>query len=210
MSDTVNSQKIKHLTWIFKVNWYNGMLIFVAHYMLFLILPVCAVYDGKEASSDLSATSLPFPASNRGQRNPCLPVAPIGKLRRGELGRGRSRVPNYKVTRENQSLLVLSWYWRHRVHQTADQWVSLGRRRKEEGSGAGYCTEESVPRCVQITPKVVGDPVTCSDVLAWMFTCLVWLYACATPSMMWLWILQSQIAVAQNCPTSFVSLRWTT
>lgn len=40
-----------------------------------------------------------------------------------------------------------------------------GRRRKEEGSRAGYCPKESVPRCVQITPKVVGDPVTCSDVL---------------------------------------------
>lgn len=112
---------------------------------------------GREASSDLSVTSLPFPASNWGQRRPCLPVVPsvIGKLRRGELGRGRNGAPNYKVTRENQSLLELSWYWRHRAHQTVDQWVSLGRRRKEEGSRAGYCTKESVPRRVQITPKVV-------------------------------------------------------
>lgn len=31
-----------------------------------------------------------------------------GKLRRGELGRGRNTALSYKVTRENQSLLELS------------------------------------------------------------------------------------------------------
>lgn len=50
-----------------------------------------------------------------GQKDPCVLVMPsaTGKSRRGELGRGRNRAPNYKVTRENQSLLELSWYWRH-------------------------------------------------------------------------------------------------
>lgn len=114
----------------------------------------------------------------------CLLVvsSAIGKSRLGELGRGRNRAPNYKVTRENQSLLELSWYWRPTAHLTVDQWVSPGRRRKEEGTRAGYCTKESVPCCVQITPRAVGDPVTCSDVLAWMFTCLFWLCARATPT----------------------------
>lgn len=115
--------------------------------VFFLILQVHVVNRGGEASSDRSAASLPFPnpsppfpASNRGQRVPCLLVVPnaTGKLRRGELGRGRNGVLNYKVTRENQSLLELSWYWRHSAHQTLDQWVSPGRRRKEEGSRAGY------------------------------------------------------------------------
>lgn len=186
-------------------------LVFIRN-ILFLTLQVHAVARGREASSDLSATSLLFPASNRGQRDPCLLVvsSAIGKLRRGELGRGRNRAPNYKVTRENQSLLELSWYWRHRAHQTADQWVSLGRRRKEEGSRAGYCTKESVPRCVQITPKVVGDPVTCSDVLVWMFTCLFWLYANATPTKVLALELVLQITMPQNWPTSFVLLRSTT
>lgn len=185
MSHTIEALghwQIKLFTCIFNMNIYNSMPLYVTYYKHYFLIQV--VNGGREASSDLSATSLPFPASNGGQRDPCLPVVPsaIGKLRRGELGRGRNRAPNYKVTRENQSLLELSWYWRHRAHQTADQWVSPGRRRKEEGSRAGYCTKESVPRCVQITPKVVGDPVTCSDVLVWMFTCLFWLYARVTPT----------------------------
>lgn len=104
-----------------------------------------------------------------------------GKLRRRELGRGRNRAPNDKVTSENQSPLELSWHLRHRTQQRAAQLVSLGRKRKEKGSRAGYCTEESVPCCVQITPKIVRDPVTCSDVLLWMFTCLFWPYASSTP-----------------------------
>ena len=100
---------MKHFTWIFKINVCNGIPLYVT-YVLFLILQVRAVDRAREASSDLSATSLLFPASNRGQRDPCLLVVPsaIGKLRRGELGRGRNRAPNYKVTRENQSLLELS------------------------------------------------------------------------------------------------------
>lgn len=49
-----------------------------------------------------------------------------GKLRRGELGRGRNRAPVYKVTRENQSPLEWSWHWRHRNQQTVDQWAPLG------------------------------------------------------------------------------------
>lgn len=130
-----------------------------------------------------------------------------GKLRRGELGRGRNRAPNYKVTRDNQSPAELSWHWRHRTQHTVDQWVSLGRKRKEEGSRAGYCTKESVPRCVQITPKVVGDPVTCSDVLVWMFTCPFWLYANATPTKDLALELVLQITMTENCPTSFVLLK---
>lgn len=110
-----------------------------------------------------------------------------GKLRRGELGRGRNTALNYKVTRENQSLLELSWHWRHRTEHTADQWVSLGRKGKEEGSRAGHCNKESVPCCVQITPKVVGDPVTCSDVL---FKCSHAYFGCMSmPHLpgIWLW-----------------------
>lgn len=85
-----------------------------------------------------------------------------GKLRRSKLGRGRNGAPNYKVTRENQSPVELSWHWRHRTRETADQWVSLhgeaeekgGEREKEEEGGvrAGYCSEKSVPCCVQISP----------------------------------------------------------
>lgn len=125
-----------------------------------------------------------------------------GKLRRGELGRGRNRAPDYKVTRDNQSPLELSWHWRHRTQQTADQWVSLGRKRKEEGSRAGYCTKKSVPRWVQITPKVVGDPVTCSDVLVWMFAYLFWPYANATPNKDLALEIVLQITMTVNgCPT---------
>lgn len=46
-----------------------------------------------------------------------------GKLRRGELGRGRNGLP---ATRENQSPLEWSWHWRHRNQQTVDQWAPLG------------------------------------------------------------------------------------
>lgn len=156
-------------------------------YIMFLNLQVDR---RRERSSDVAGTFLQFltqstlfPPSHRVQRDPCLLLVPsaTGKSRLGELGRGGNRTPNYKVTRENQSLLELSWYWRHRAHQTADQWVSQGTRRKGEGTRSGYCTKESVPRCVQIIPKVVRDPVTCSDVLGWTFTCLFWLYAHATP-----------------------------
>ena len=89
-------------------NIYNSMPLYVTYFIRYFLIHV--VNGDREASSDLSATSLPFPASDVGQRDPCLPVVPsaIGKLRRGELGRGRNRAPNYKVTRENQSLLELS------------------------------------------------------------------------------------------------------
>lgn len=146
----------------------------MSHIMCYLLFYLCMLLKVEKKHLRTFQPHLFHFLLQTGQRNPCPLVVPsaIGKLRRGELGRGRNGAPNYKVTRENQSLLELSWYWRHRFHQTADQCVSLGRRRKEEGSRAGYCTVESVPRCVQTTPEVVGDPVTCSDVLVWMFTCL--------------------------------------
>lgn len=165
------------------------MFLFTTAHLFVVIIQVHVSNREEEASSDLSAASLPFPtpyllfpASSRGQRDPCLLALPsaTGKLRRGELGRGRNRAPNYKVTRENQSLLELSWYWKPRAHQTADQWVSLGRRREGGGVQSRIFPKESVPRYVQVTPKVARDPVACSNVLVWMFTCLFWLYAHAT------------------------------
>lgn len=81
---------------------------------------------------------------------------------------------------------------------------------KKEGGGVQSricCPKESVPGRVQITPKVMVDPVTCSDVLVWMFTSLFWLCAHATPSKnlsLWL-VLQS--TMTQNCPTKLYSVK---
>lgn len=95
-----------------------------------------------------------------------MPCA-TGKLRRGELGRGRNGVPSYKVTRENQSLLEWSWHWRHRNQQTVDQWAPLGGGRKEEGTRTGYCTKESVPRSIKTTPLKLQEIPLPVQMLVW-------------------------------------------
>lgn len=132
--------------------------------------------------SSVPTPSPKFPASNCEQRDTCLMVVStaIGKLRRRELGRGRNRAPNYKVTRENQSHLELSWYWRHRAHQTVDQWVSLQGEGRRRGSLQDMLPQRKCATPCLNYPKVVRDPVTCSDVLVWLFTCLFWQCAHAT------------------------------
>lgn len=85
----------------------------------------------------------------------------------------------------------------------------------EEKEGGGVqsricCPKESVPRRVQITPKVIGDPVTCSDVLVWMFTCVFWLYAHTTLTKVLALGLELQITITRNCPTSFILCTSTT
>lgn len=50
----------------------------------------------------------PFPVSNKKHKEALVVPGATRKLRRGELGRGRNRAPDYKVTRENQSPLELS------------------------------------------------------------------------------------------------------
>lgn len=92
-----------------------------------------------------------------------------GKLRRGELGRGRNGAPGYKVTRENQSPLEWSWHWRHRNQQTADQWVPLGGGSRR-GPGQDIAPRKVCHALSKPPPphlKVSGDPVTCSDVWVW-------------------------------------------
>lgn len=130
----------------------------------------CQQVTGTESSSSgLSTACFPFPASTKKEKKKeshkealVVPSA-TGKLRRSKLGRGRNGAPNYKVTRENQSPAELSWHWRHRTRETADQWVSLhgeaeeeGGEGEKEGEGGGvrtgYCSEKSVPCCVQISP----------------------------------------------------------
>lgn len=92
-----------------------------------------------------------------------------GKLRRGELGRGRNGAPGYKVTRENQSPLEWSWHWRHRNQQTADQWAPLGGGSRR-GPGQDIAPRKVCHALSKPPPtphKVAGDPVTCSDVWVW-------------------------------------------
>lgn len=86
-----------------------------------------------------------------------------GKLRRGELGRGRNRAPGYKVTRENQSPLEWSWHRRHRNQQTVDQWAPLGGGSRR-GPGQDIAPRKVCHALSKPPPKVAGDPVTCSDV----------------------------------------------
>lgn len=124
-----------------------------------------AINRGREASSDLSGTSPPFPASNRGQRDPCLLVVPsaIGKLRRGELGRGRNRAPNYKVTRENQSLLELSWYLTQGSPDSGS--MALSGEEKEEGGVQSRILHQR--KCATLCPNY---PQSCGG-SCYLFRC---------------------------------------
>lgn len=99
---------------------------------------------------------------------------------RGELGRARKRAPNYKVTRENQSLLELSWYWRPRAHQTLDQCVFSGRRRRrreEEWRRRREPGQDIAPK--KVCHTVFTSPPTLKKILLpfhmFQFGCSGWL-----------------------------------
>lgn len=197
--------------------WKTILTCIVKMWMTWMAREGCQQVTGTESSSSgLSTACFPFPASTKKKKKKShkealvVPTA-TGKLRRSKLGRGRNGAPNYKVTRENQSPAELSWHWRPGTRETADQWVSLhgeaeegGGEGKEEGEGGvwtGYCSEKSVPCCVQISPvSLLVDPVTCSDVLVSVFTCLYWLCARATP------IRGSPCGAPTQCGTAIASL----
>lgn len=152
-------------------------------FTIFLVL-LHVVDKEKAASLDLSATSLQFPtqflllpATNKGQRNSCLLAVStaIGTLRRRELGRGRNRAPNYKVTRENQSHLELSWYWRHRAHQTVDQWVSLGWEGRRRGPEQDIAPKKVCHTMSKLPPKLCGIQL---PVQMFQFECSLVCFGC--------------------------------